>query len=182
MSHPYHDHSSAHTTLRWGDTETIVGGLNAPSTTEGSGQAASKQLIAAHWRWPITWNCQFILIPSLPGETQVFTVDLNIIIGVGQAMMGFDKLYTLTRTAGVYLPIMDNFQLPAQDIQAKVFVNAQGAQTGTHNSIQVGMFVAPMTEPHAMTMVLEELARGNSPDQARWMMEGFEPSPLAYRR
>jgi len=179
-SNPHHNHSSAHTTLRWGDTENLIGGLNAPGTTEGAGTATSKQLVAAHWRWPITWNVQFVLIPALPGETQIFDVDLQLTIGVGQAMMQFDKTYVLQRTGGVYLEILDNFNLPAQDIQSQVFINARGAQTGTNNSIQVGMFVAPMTEPHAMTAVLDEMVRGNEEAQTRWMQSPFRDNPLHY--
>jgi hypothetical protein len=115
-------------------------------------------------------------------ESATFTVQLQITLGCGQAMAQFSIPYTLAPTSGVYLPVYDQKFLPAQDIQ--VGVSVQGTANATSpgkDTLLVGLFVAPQTEPHAMTMVLDKLDADDE-RRDRWMREGFNPEHLQYGR
>jgi hypothetical protein len=179
---------SAHDTLRWGDTRalTTLTELNASEghlTTLESGQ-----LTNAHWRWPLVWQCQLIITPNLPAQVELETFEFALVIqiGVGQAVDTLVKNYTMAPAAitGQYSPVTDSFQLPAQDIQAQIIVSVLGGSqpTGpTNESIQCSFFVAPLTEPHAMTHMLNHMTKHDVDPGPEWMSEGFHEQPLRYR-
>jgi hypothetical protein len=181
--HPSLGHGSAHDTLRWGDSQTLEG-LETLAGGE-SDQVISKQMVAAHWRWPLSWNLWVAFVPIFDStETATFTATLNVTIGVGQAIMTFPISYALAPTAGVYVPVFDQKLVPAQDLQIRVEVTGKAAltnPTGT-DSLTVGLFVAPQTEPHAFTMLMDRIVSGERPDNVPWMQEGFTEAPMGYRR
>jgi len=183
---------SAHDTLRWGDTLVVpnLATLNATETSPSS--SFTKQLVAAHWRWPLVWVCHLVVQPNLQGETQTFLINLLLNLGCGQGVIPFTRQYTLappyTALTGpsTITDLSDTFQLPGQDIQAQVSVSTVGNDQPTGSTAQaltIGFFVAPLTEPHAMTLMHDKIVHGEGPQPAQWMdgQTGFHPEPLRYR-
>jgi|SRR5580692_1095485 hypothetical protein len=193
---------SAHDTLRWGDSATILNltSLNNESISSAPTVLVSKQLVAAHWKWPLVWVAQFVVLPNLKGETVTFNIALSLQVGVGQAMATLVRNYQLappynTLTQGIALTpnpgdLSDQWSIPAQDIQAQVQVTTEGntpLSGDPGETLTVSMFVAPMTEPHAGFHMYERVVEHKNPDEVRWLGEGlphqpFTPERLKYRR
>jgi hypothetical protein len=154
--------------IRWGDAQGLE--LNVGAT--GIVNASSSQLVHATWHWPLTWTVAVILIPQFQAtEAGAFTVTIQAVLGVGQAAQPFALTYAFA--APPYTPIFDQRFLPSQDLQLKATVT--GVSTlgpGTVEGLQVGLFAAPMTEPHAMTRMLEELS-GQPQGNPQRFMEGI---------
>jgi hypothetical protein len=168
---------TVHDTLRWGDVETLV--IHAavgeiPTLT-------SKQLASAHWRWPLTWTVLLPMTAMLePAETADVIVTIEYTVGVGQAMVTYTEDFTITHASG-YAPLSPQRFIPAQDIQIRAFVTTSKTPTGlADESVQVGCMIAPMTEPHAMTELLEHEV-GIAQKEVEWMQnQPFTAEPLEY--
>jgi hypothetical protein len=174
------DHGSALDTLRWGDVQQVVG-LEA-TFSDATAIFKTVQLNQAHWRWPLSWVWRLALTPQMPAvETGTFKVEIQVTLGVGQAQTTFSLFYSITKTGSVYLPVTDSQLFPAQDIQMRAVVTGAASQATVTDAIIIGSFLAPQTEPHAMTEMLERM-QGKAPDQVEWMGEGFHPQALHYRR
>jgi hypothetical protein len=181
-----HQHSSAHDTLRWGDTQALPG-LQNLNTAGGMGRgttATTKQLAQSHWRWPIVWKAKILINPTFgESESVTFVVTVRITVGSGQGQMTYTKVYTLAPTAGVYSPVVDTEDVPGQDVQWDASVSVQGNATPTttgEDHLQIGIFTAPLsTEPHAGTHLLD-LMRGHEPNHTEWIPPGFREAPLHY--
>lgn len=157
-------HGTALDTLRWGDAQnaTIVNPSLAAVT-----QVQTKQLAQARWRYPLLWGLRISIEPQMAeGETLTFTVTYQVILGAGQTSANVYFPYTLAPTGGIYLPITDFQQVPAQDVQVICSVSSPGG-SGLTDNIRVGAFLAPLTEPHAGAELVEMLS-GDSPGM-RWM-------------
>jgi len=182
QGHPEYDHGSAHDTLRWGDSHTFTGLASYFSDTSVP-SLFSRQMIAAHWRWPLSWNLWVAIVPSFEAETTgIITITLQTTIGIGQAIATFPIVYTLSPTSGVYLPITDQKLIPAQDLQIIAQLDATEATKGVNDNLTIGVFVAPQTEPHAMTHLLDKMVHGERPEEVQWMPPGFNEAPMGYRR
>jgi hypothetical protein len=167
-------------TLRWGDTGDFVIPGTGPETTP----RVSKQLVQASWRWPLTWAVQFNMVPNFSAtETATFVATFLVTVGVGQATFTYPQVYTFAPAAGVYSPIRDQQLIPAENLQI-ILTSLTGVKTTTtQENFAFAVFAAPMTEPHAMTELLEEVRGGRArPRENGWMPEGFNPEPLEYRR
>lgn len=174
-------------TLRWGDTETLK---IAP--TQNSGDFAvpqnTKQLIAAHWRWPLVWALRVIIRPQLdPAETATINLAVDVVVGSGQSQATARFLYNVAPVAGVYPPINDLQFIPACDIQAEALVLGSTALfvPNAGQSIITGLFVAPQTEPHAMTRIYEMLLEHGGGESVRFLGQNpgrpFKDERLHYK-
>lgn len=178
-------------TLRWGDTDSLT------FFTTGSGGNLSvkqtKQLVAAKWQRPLTWKLLVNIIPNLQGtgETSTFTPLLQLYVGVGQGMIQVAIPITLAPTAGVYLPVVQFFDIPAEAYQAAFTLDVSGASQETKaETFTFSAFTAPFTEPRGYTDLrdmfrkVHGLPERNEPDREglpRWMPEGFDDGQLKYR-
>jgi hypothetical protein len=165
-------------TLRWGDTD------HRPINKTGPAEVVafqSRQLVNAHWRWPLTWCVVTSIQPQMAaGEAGTFTVSIAFNVGLGQANSGFAIPFALT-AAGLYAPVFDQRFIPAQDLQINAFIVGTSTIAAQEN-IQISVWVAPMTEPHAMTHILERMGGDPPRGEHSWMGPGFTPEPLEYRR
>ena len=174
--------------LRWGDVKSLANLLGAtlPSAVQQS-NIGGKQLVNAHWKWPLTWQTLFVLVPQFaPDETGQLDVDFNITVGCGGGVITFQRRLHIPASAiSVYSTVIDDaLILPAQDIQidlALVSTPDNNSFTGPGQLI-VGAFVAPVTEAHAMTHMLACMCEGQEQRQGGWMPPGFNPTPLGYTR
>lgn len=168
-------------TLRWGDTQTLA---FDPGVADPKGMA-TRQMVSAKWRRPLGWVCNVVIAPQFNAETGTFVFQARITQGIGGGLVTSVKTYTLAPVGGVYDPIFDSFELAAQDIQIDVALVRTAAAVGGPESVQIGVFVAPITEPHAMTAILDQTDGGLPPPHRRWMHDspspGFEPAPLGYQ-
>lgn len=178
---------SDHDTLRWGDTQ----GLTIP----GGGIATTGQLLHAFWQRPLAWKLLVVIAPQpAAGETGSFVATLNLTIGIGQGLGTVRiALPPIAPVGGVYPALVQNFDIPAQDVQLSVEVDANGASSeGDSNLFTVSAFIAPFTEPRVMADLRDALcnpegyqSRANAhPDgqgQERWMPPGFDDGMLRYR-
>lgn len=159
--------------IRWGDAENLEFVVPALALTPIVAPTKS-QLVAAHWNWPLTWTVGVVLIPQFAAtETATFSVDLLVTMGVGASVATFPVTYTLAPVAGAYLPVFDQKFFPSQDLQMKAQI--RGVPTGPAGATEnlfVGLFAAPLTEPHAMTRVLETLT-GTPEGNPQRFMEGI---------
>jgi len=185
---PSLDHGSAHDTLRWGETQTLVVpvGFNGDVSPVPEGTTpplVTKQMLAAHWRWPLSWVVTLIMQPAFNAdETNTFYVQWQFTVGVGQAICTFYYLYTFAPTGGLYTA--QNVQLftPAQDLQVNAALACpSGAVSSKPESFNLAAFSAPVTEPHAMTHLLDK-ARGHAEEHVPWMPPGFNETDMGYRR
>lgn len=171
------NHGSSLDTLRWGDIETV----SVPAAGETL-FSQTKQLVQAHWRWPLAWAVQVSLVLDFGAvitETTTFFLDVEFTVGSGQAKMTYTETFSSTAAAG-YPDIAVSRTIPAQDLQIRATVRTAGAVTQVAQA-NIGCMVAPVTEPHAMTEVLR-VVEGQAAGQVEWMREGFTPQPLHYRR
>lgn len=175
-------------TIRWGDRTDLTWKDNASLLTAAS-KSTTRQLVNAHWRWPISWQTQFILVPQIaPGTTATFLFAFAVKSGAGSAQVNYHIYETLAPTgAGPYLDLTDTTNiLPARDIQISlesIIVLGEGGIAGPC-TCEVGVMVAPVTEPHATLLTMELLERLNPQyqpggQQERWM-NGFHPEALYY--
>ena len=194
----------AQDTLRWGGRTSLVWGPASPAGGNSNANMQNalnlangnlgRQLVNAHWRWPLAWQTLVVMQPQFAAdETGAVVVSIEWTIGSGDAQLTFSSSYTLAPTpvSGVYASIIDpTIFIPACDImvQVKSLVAApgdgKGPNTATVDSLDIGVFVAPQTEPHATLHLLEHwdkyLDSGNREDG--WMPPGFNPEPLGYTR
>lgn len=172
-------------TLRWGDSQQLI----IPGGAGGRFAAiqTSKQLIAAHWRWPCVWALRVIIRPQLDEhETATIFCAVDVIVGSGQSQATARFLYNVALVAGAYAPINDLQLIPACDIQATVLILGSQALVGTaEESIAFGLFVAPHSEPHAITRYYEKTIEEHGGESRRWMdanpAQGFQDEPLHYK-
>lgn len=184
----------AQDTLRWG------GMLGVPISA-GPAQAeldqvlreasarSGMQLVDAHWRWPLTWAVALVVTPQ--GLTGDVNVQFEIVIGSGDAQQRI--LRTVTVPSGSVDTAVDNtLALPACDLLIRpvaILTEGEGGHplAGPGN-VEIGAFVAPETEPHAMLHMLECLGKmcggadGAGHRDGGWMPPGFSPERLAYAR
>jgi hypothetical protein len=158
-------------TLRWGDTQAIP----IPATGLGSVPLyRTKQLVAAKWRRPLAWVAHVSIDGSslLSTETATITILARFTIGVGGAAIQMVKTYVF---APPYTAVFDSFQLAAQDVQADVVMQSFTPTAATPEALQVGIVVAPLQEPFAMSAILDHLT--DAPLGPRWM-EGNPALPF----
>lgn len=200
--HSFASQGRAQDTLRWGGRTGLTiqnpaGGAAAAlakALANAQGQQG-KQLVNAHWKWPLTWNTLVCIRPIMaPDETGSVIVNLAFTIGSGDAQQTFIASYTVAGP-GPYLSTIDtSLYLPACDVM--VAVDSMGVPnegggpaplntTGT-DVLEVGVFVAPFTEPHSALHLLEGFARDERFEQGDrdggWMPPGFNPETLGYKR
>lgn len=184
--------SRSQDTLRWGGMLGVP--IDATPSTAGLtaaiAQAMAKsgsQLVNAHWRWPLTWGIALVLTPqgAIAGDV---SVQFAITIGSGDAQQTI--LRTVTIPNGSADSAIDNaLILPACDllIRPQVLTTTDSHPVTGPGSLEIGAFVAPQTEPHAMLEMLACMCRiegASNADQRRdgWMGPGFNPEPLGYGR
>jgi hypothetical protein len=179
-------------TLRWGDTQTLS--FATVGAAFPTGPQPTKQLVHAHWRRPLTWKLLVNIQPSLPAvEAGTFHLIMRLTVGCGGGMQTIPFDFVSAPVAGVYAPVLQFFDIPAQDIQIVFDVNLAPATDDTlPHSWLFGAFVAPFTEPSgsADTAALLTHAIGQSAsradpdsrDMSRWIPPGFEDGELRYRR
>lgn len=172
-------------TMRWGDTQAL--------TVPGGGVGMTKQLVQGHWQRPLVWKLLFVIIPQVAaGETGTFKAILNLTIGIGQGTGTIPIPITLAPTAGVYAPVIQSLDIPAQDVQVMFSVDATAASVeGAADTFTFSAFIAPFTEPRVLADVRDMIQGGHwappreDPDQRgmpHWMPPGFEDGMLRYRR
>ena len=150
-------------TLRWGDTQELLFTPNSDATVA----APSKQMVAAHWRRPLGWVVNVVINPQLNSdETADVILDVTLTQGSGGAIISGHKRYTMT-LAGGYAPVLDSFQIAAQDIQVAVSASIKNGASAAQEGLQVGVFVAPVTEPAAAARQTDALER--MPADPRYM-------------
>lgn len=175
---------SAQDTLRWGDT--LVQPFSGGADLSAGGQG-TKQVVSARWRYPISWKlmCMATIQPPA-GETATFNVRPLVVVGSGQGQMQI-RLPPLV-LAPPYGDVVAFFTIPAQDLQVRFLLEGvSDAVAGNQGNIQVGAYVAPITEPHAMTHLADGFMRderfAQEARQGGWMQPaGFVEEPLGYRR
>lgn len=170
-------HGTALDTLRWGDNipVTLTGLTGFAGLTQATSQ---KQIAKAQWRWPLLWGLRIIVsVQSADPAAPDFTIQFQVTIGSGQNSSTATFTYTTANTGiGVYPIITDFIELPAQDVQVTAMVTSTKALgADVTSTVYVGAYLAPTTEPHAMTELLD-LAKGE-PEGARWMTEHHGPTP-----
>lgn len=171
-------HGTTHGTLRWGDVQEVVG-LEA-TFSDAARTFPTVQLNQAHWEWPLTWCWWLALVPNMAkAETGTFKVRVDVTLGVGQAQATFPLFYALAPTGGIYLPVTDQRFFPAQDLQLRAIVSGAASQNAP-DGVTISSFLAPQTEPHAMTHMLDHV-EGKGGDQVEWMQSPFQEQPLRYR-
>lgn len=154
--------------VRWGDAQ----GLELVVGPTGIVNAQSSQLVHATWKWPLTWVVAVILIPQFQAtEAGTFTVTVQAVIGVGAGAQPFNLTYAFP--AAPYVPVFDQKFFPSQDLQIRASVTGVSTLApGTVEGLQVGLFAAPLTEPHAMTQLLEQV-QGSPENNPQRFMEGI---------
>ena len=186
------------TALAWGPTSAAGGNaqVNLDRAIAAAKGKLGSQLVNAHWRWPLTWRTLVCIRPQFAAdETGTVTVKLDWTIGSGDAQQTFSMFYVLSPTTGVgYEDIVDStLLLPAADVQVTlaapggIFVpggEGHSLVTTSVDMLEIGVFVAPVTEPHAglhAADVATAIDDANRQD-GTWMGPGFLPEPLGYRR
>jgi hypothetical protein len=176
--------------LRWGDVKTIptFTGANIARAIVAS-QSQGRQLVTAHWKWPMTWQCLFVVVPQFgPTETGEVDVDYNVTVGCGGGMITFQRRVVIPNSAiSVYPTVIDDtLVLPAQDIQIDLaLLSTPDSRSFTGpGALVVGAFVAPVTESHALAHMLDCMCTDQENRKAGegWMPPGFTPTPLGYGR
>lgn len=156
--------------IRWGDAENVSFVVPAIALTPIVAPTKS-QLVHAVWHWPLTWTVAIVVIPQfISTEGATFTLSIEVTIGVGASVASFTIPIDL---APPYAPVFLQQFFPSQDLQMKATL--RGTPTGTAGATEnlfVGLFAAPMTEPHAMTQMLESLTGAPTGNPQR-SMEGI---------
>jgi hypothetical protein len=171
----------------------------------------TNQLIAAHWKYPITWNVILVGAPQMdPTETGALLISWDIVIGAGQSQtrifpfaLGPLSIFPGPTPTGLvsegmwwagpsgdpfvglplYQPLIATFQIPAQDIQITAHPsNGFLSAPANTDSVTVGAYVAPITEPHALQLMQDIMGEHQGDRKGGWMGPGFTPEPLGYRR
>jgi hypothetical protein len=182
-------------TVRWGDQQTLLFTPNLAGPAALIGVTATKQLVNAHWRRPCTWKLLVSIQPFMPSiEASTFHPQMNLFVGCGGANVTIPVAFTVAPAAGVYSPILQFFDLPAQDIQVNFQVSMAGASDDTFpHSWLFAALAAPFTEPDGYTMTSEYIkqlipsldSRAVDPANRQlphWMPPGYEDGELRYRR
>lgn len=194
---------SAQDTIRWGDRVAVTwgaGGQSSAQLTAALQQALArrgKQITDMHWRWPCAFQLALVLTPQFAvNETGLLTVTYQITFGAGNNMTFTRNVTIPASAASVYVSAIDTgLVLPAQHIQitpVAIATGGEGSQIIAAGSVEIGAFVAPQTEVHAITEMLACLCRleganGGVDQRVNDWMEGghppgFHPEPLGYRR
>lgn len=169
-------------TVRWGDRTEITWNNGTVTTLANAGQrSATKQLVNAHWHWPLSWQLNIILVPQFAAdETASYLVAMRVQLGSGSGLTSFRLFETIAPTAsGAYLDLFDDKPVfAARDVQIafdSITLLGEGGITAALDVLEIGAYVAPVTEPHATFGALEHLERLNpqyqSPEMERWMGE-----------
>jgi len=172
-------------TLRWGDSQQLI----IPATAgDFALLQTSKQMIAAHWRWPLVWALRVIIRPFLdPTEAATIHLAVDVVVGSGQSQATARFLYNLAPNAGgTYDPINDLQFIPACDIQASALILGSTALfSNVEESIAFGLFVAPQTEVHAPTRIYEKLLEHGGGESVRYLGQNparpFQDERLHYK-
>lgn len=182
-------------TLRWGDKDSLSFFV-ANNPASNTPIQNTKQLVHAYWRRPLTWKLLVYIAPMLPAsETGTFLVTANVTIGIGQSISDtMPFAVSIAPVAGLYAPSVTVFDIPAQDIQVNMTVNASGATQESESEYwSLSAFAAPFTEPYGYTVVGDFMMGPEgtqhqprvTPDQIqapRWMPPGFVDGHTRYRR
>jgi hypothetical protein len=190
------DQARAQDTLRWGGvvpvniTQTGPSQANLDAALANAAGVSGKQLVNAHWRWPLTWSIALVLTAqNLTGD--IF-VTYEITMGSGDAQETIRR--TINIANGQTDSTVDNvLRLPACDIMIRptIISSTDSHAIAGPGSLEICAFAAPETEPHAMLAMLDCMCRleeknndGQGVDQRQgdWMPPGFTPEPLRYRR
>lgn len=164
-------------TLRWGDNIPVQ--LTGTAALVGISSGSSRQIAKAQWRWPLLWGVRFIVsVQSADAGQPAFTVSFQVTIGSGQNSSTCEFDLTSTPTAvGAYPLVTDFEQLPACDVQVTASVKSSVAlAVGVTSTIYVGAYLAPTTEPHAMTEMLDHVRGDAEARGVRWMTEHHGPT------
>jgi hypothetical protein len=164
-------------TIRWGDTQQLVYQAGSQDVAQN---IATKQLISARWRWPLTWTVLVIIVPSFGSlESATFTLTIIVQVGCGSAMVQYPIPYTIAPVGGVYVAQSAQLFIPAHDLQMGAVLTGTPVNSAA-GAVSCTLLTAPMTEPHAPTQTMETL-RGSQPGVHPWMPEGFYEDRLRYR-
>jgi len=194
----------AQDTLRWGGRTNVswgpqssVGGNslgNLQTALNNANGNLGKQLVNAHWRWPLAWQTLIVIRPFFAAdETGSVVVRIDWTVGSGDAQETFSTYYTVAPdpVTGIYEDVIDTtVPLPACDVMVQVgaflFVTGEGKtlSTASVDTLEVAVFVAPTTEPHAALHLLDLLDEQDKTGRREggWMGPGFHEEPLEYRR
>ena len=173
-------------TLRWGDSQTL--------SVPGGSIQQSVQIVQGRWQRPLAWKLLVVIIPQVAaGETGTFKATMNLSIGIGQGTVTVPIPFSIAPTAGVYSPVIQNLDIPAQEVQISFTVDATGATAeGDANAFTVSAFIAPFTEPRVLmdlrdalvdraALASRALAEPDRDGLPRWMPPGFDDGMLRYR-
>jgi hypothetical protein len=175
-------------TLRWGDvqafsTQGFSGAQLSTSLTQ------TKQLVAAVWEVPLSWNVILVAQPSInAGDNGTFSVSWLFTLGAGQTTMGEIPLFTMGPFTKTATALTQQQQLvPSQSLQIRGQISVVGASAVT-STITLGAFVAPNnTEPFAERNFERTLMRAltgvdEQSGSMRFMPMGFHyEDPLHYK-
>jgi hypothetical protein len=163
-------------TLRWGDAFSFQ--FSNAATGRNATVNLNRQLAQARWRWPIQWGLRVIIVPHFNAdEAGDVTVNVLVTVGSGQNSTTAVFSYLVAPTAGVYPVCINDFQqIPASDVQVTAQLLTGQITSATLETLEVGIYLAPVTEPHAMTRMYEAMVEGK-PEGKRWMQDYGEPSP-----
>ena len=183
---------SAQDTVRWGDRVGLQFGPSPSSASLSTALAKTvsqgKQLVNLHWRWPSVYQVALVLVPDFAaGETGDVTVTYRIIFGSGNNIATTRAVTIPSSGFGLYNTQFDlGLTLPAQDIQIDpvAITTSDSHPLVGPGSLEIGAFVAPVTEVHAMTHMLECLCSivETEQRQGRWMGPGFTEERMGYHR
>lgn len=129
--------------LTWGDGKTLhfVGGTNETQSTN--------QIVRAHWPAPTTWSIVLGVRPGDFGDTEAsasLAITAELTIGVGRASIMVQRTFSIEAPeVGHATPLLETFELPAQDIQGQVRIAAMidGYPTDKPIDVEIAMLTAP---------------------------------------
>ncbi len=162
-------------TLRWGDAFSFQ--FSNPATGRNATVNLQKQLAQAKWRWPIQWGLRVIIVPHMDAaETGDVTVNVLVTVGSGQNSTTATFQYVVAPTAGVYPLCINDFQeIPASDVQVTAQLLTGQLTSVNLETVEVGVYLAPTTEPHGLTRLFEWMMDPRHAEQ-RWMQNYGPPS------
>lgn len=180
----------AQDTLRWGSmfNVAIPAGPSQATLDQLVREAAAhngKQLVNAHWRWPLSWRVALVVTPQ--GVTGDVNVQFELTMGSGDGEQRI--LRTVTVANGSVDTTVDNtLALPACDLLIRaVTITTEGE--GGHpiagpGNVEIGAYVAPETEAHALLHMLDCMCGADTAGgrNGGWMPPGFTPEGLGYAR
>jgi hypothetical protein len=170
-------------TMRWGDTQNI---LLATAAALENGFFQSSQMLNAHWQRPCVWRLMLSIQPNMAvGDVLTFQVTVLMRVGVGQANQQV-PLATFA-FAAPYLPVLQFFDIPAENLQLQFAVGAVSNTPATGDNVTIAAFIAPRAEPGGIVQIRDSLPGNDGirePDRdglPRWMPRGYEDGEVRYR-